>query len=70
MSDPQPQGGGAGRRVLWSLRGWSGPVSHVPPRAPCRPLVLGIFDEQPANEVLGQLAGVAEVLLVEVVVHG
>lgn len=30
--------------------------------------LLGIFDEQPADEVLGKLAGVAEVLLVKVVV--
>lgn len=31
--------------------------------------LLGVFDQQPADEVLGQLAGAAEVLLIEVVVH-
>lgn len=31
--------------------------------------LLGVFDQQPADEVLGQLAGAAEVLFIEVVVH-
>lgn len=32
--------------------------------------LLGVFDQQSADEVLGQFAGVAEVLLVKVVVDG
>lgn len=39
-----------------------------PPPAP-QPS-LGVLDQQPADEVLGQLAGAAEVLLIEVVVDG
>lgn len=31
--------------------------------------LLGVFDQQPADEVLGQLASAAEVLLVKVIVH-
>lgn len=31
---------------------------------------LGVLDEQPADKVLGQFAGVAKVFLVEIVVHG
>lgn len=32
-------------------------------------VILGILDQQSAYEVLGQLAGVAEILLVKVVVN-
>lgn len=45
------------------------PASPLP-LLPRLAFLLGVFDEQPADEVLGQLAGVAEVFLVEVVVHG
>lgn len=31
--------------------------------------LLGVFDQQLADEVLGQLAGAAEVLLIKVIVH-
>lgn len=46
------------------------PGGLAKPSLPSPALLLGVFDEQPADEVLGQLAGVAEVLLVKVVVHG
>ena len=32
--------------------------------------VPGIFDEQAANEMHGEIAGAAEVLVVEAVLHG
>lgn len=32
-------------------------------------ILLGIFDQQPIDEVFGQGTGVAEVLLVELIVH-
>lgn len=54
-----PVRGGSGRRDR--------PLTQRnPSSAPC--LSLGVLDEQAADEVLGQLAGVAEILLVEVVV--
>lgn len=47
------------------------PLPAPPPVPSARPaLLLGVFDKQPADEVLGQLTGVAEILLVKVVVHG
>lgn len=54
-----------------ALRGPGGlPCQPPPPPAhPSPACLLGVFDEQPADEVLGQLAGVAEVFLVEVIVH-
>jgi hypothetical protein len=39
-------------------------VSHPHPA-----LILGVFDKQPADKVLGQLTGAAKVLLIKVVVH-
>lgn len=39
------------------------------PTLPGPVLLLGVFDKQTADEVLRQLAGVAEVLLVKVVIH-
>lgn len=33
-------------------------------------VLLGVLDQQTADEILGQLAGVAEVFLIEVVVDG
>lgn len=58
---------------MWELpvhREW-GRRDHPPPKvtpssAPC--LSLGVLDEQATDEVLGQLTGVAEILLVEVIV--
>ena len=37
---------------------------------PCTCYVPGIFDEQAANEMHGEIAGAAEVLVVEAVLHG
>lgn len=52
-----------GRLIQLSLQG-----CPLPPLAGL--CLLGVLDEQPADKVLGQLAGIAEVLLIEVVVHG
>lgn len=70
---PRYREGPARKDELWAPRPFWGPSpppcqAAPAPRDPGR--LLGVFDEQPADEVLGQLAGVAEVLLVEVIVHG
>lgn len=48
---------------------WPSLRGQPPDLPPGLGLLLGVLDKQPADEVLGQLAGVAEVLLVEVVIH-